>query len=98
MHEDDYIIQGNLLNTVIFLVQPNQDVMYYNHTTKASDVVQLSKSRIKKVTVYINNQNWRLFPRGQVTKHYDVIPSVQTMKKKRDINTGNQYKYNTRLM
>jgi hypothetical protein len=52
---------------------------------------------IKEVNDHIENKNWELIPRDKVPKGTTILPSVWSMKRKRDIKTQQVYKHKARL-
>jgi hypothetical protein len=52
---------------------------------------------IKEVNDHIENKNWELIPRDKVPKGTTILPSVWSMKCKRDIKTQQVYKHKARL-
>jgi hypothetical protein len=87
MHEDDYLLQDEMMNPVAFMASSNQDAMYFHQAMKALDQKQFTQAIIKEVNDHIKNKNWELIPRDKVPKGTTILPSVWSMKCKRDIKT-----------
>jgi hypothetical protein len=97
MHEEDYLLQDEMMNPIAFLSQANQDTMYFDQAMKAPDSKEFIKAAIKEVNDHIERKHWELIPRNQVPKGIKVLPSVWSMKRKRDIKTQKVYKHKARL-
>jgi hypothetical protein len=54
---------------------------------KAPDRKQFMQAIIKEVNNHIKNKNWELMPRDKVPKGTTILPSVLSIKHKRDIKT-----------
>jgi hypothetical protein len=97
MHEADYLLQDEMMNPVAFITFSNQDTMYFHQAMKAPDRKQFTQAIIKEVNDHIENKNWELIPRDKVPKSTTILPSVWSMKCKRDIKTQQVYKHKARL-
>jgi hypothetical protein len=97
MHEADYLLQDEMMNPVAFITFSNQDTMYFHQAMKAPDRKQFTQAIIKEVNNHIENKNWELIPRDKVPKSTTILPSVWSMKCKRDIKTQQVYKHKARL-
>jgi hypothetical protein len=97
MHQEDYLLQDEMMNPVAFMASSNQDTMYFHQAMKAPDRKQFMQAVIKEVNDHIENKNWELIPRDKVPKGTTILPSVWSMKRKRDIKTQQVYKHKARL-
>jgi hypothetical protein len=80
MHEEDYLLQDEMLNPIAFLAGSNEDTMYFHQAMKAPDRNQFKKAIVKEVNDHIENKHWELIPREAVPKGVKVLPSVWSMK------------------
>ena len=97
MHEDDYLLQDEMMNPIAFMANSNQDTMYFHQAMKAPDRDQFTKAIVKEVNDHIEHKHWELIPRDAVPKGVKVLPSVWSMKRKRDVKTQRVYKHKARL-
>jgi hypothetical protein len=98
MHQEDYLLQDQMQNLIAFMASTNQDTMYFHQEAmKAPDRDQFKKALVKEVNDHIENHNWELIPREYVPKGITVLPSIWSMKRKRDIKTQQVYKHKARL-
>ena len=86
-----------MLNPMAFLSTANKDTMYFDQAMRAPDSNEFVKAVIKEVNDHIERKHWELIPREQVPKGVKVLPSVWSMKRKRDIKTQRVYKHKARL-
>jgi hypothetical protein len=93
MHEDDYLLQDEMMNPVTFMASSNQETMYFHQAMKAPDRKQFTQAVIKEVNDHIEKKNWELIPRDKVPEGTTILPSVWSMKHKRDIKTQQVYKH-----
>jgi hypothetical protein len=85
MHEEEYLLQDEMLNPIAFLAGSNEDTIYFHQAMKAPDRNQFKKAIVKEVNDHIENKHWELIPHEAVLKGVKVLPSVWSMKQKRDI-------------
>ena len=97
MHQEDYLLQDQMQNPIAFMASTNQDTMYFHQAMKAPDRDQFKKAVVKEINDHIENHNWELIPRERVPKGITILPSVWSMKRKRDIKTQQVYKHKARL-
>ena len=87
MHQDNYLLQDQMLNPVAFLASTNQDTVCFHQAMKAPDRKEFAKAVVKEVNNHIERKHWELILQEQVLKGILVLPSVWSMKRKRDIRT-----------
>jgi hypothetical protein len=93
LHEDDYRIQDNMRDPVAFMSSTDEDIMYYDQAMWAPDKQIFIKAIVKEVNDHINSKHWILILRSQVPKGVEVLDSVWSMKRKRDIKTRKVYRH-----
>jgi hypothetical protein len=49
MHEEEYLLQDEMLNPIAFLTGSNEDTMYFHQAMKAPDRNQFKKAIVKEV-------------------------------------------------
>jgi Reverse transcriptase (RNA-dependent DNA polymerase) len=64
---------------------------------KAPDRAEFVKAMEKEVKAHTENHNWRIIPRSKVPANQPVLPAVWAMRRKRDIQTQEVYKWKARL-
>ena len=71
--------------------------MYFNEALIQPDAPQLVDTIIKEINNHVDQKHWELVPRDQVPRSQTILPSVWSMKQKRDILTKQVYKRKARL-
>jgi hypothetical protein len=97
LHEEEYLLQDRMFNPVAFLASTNKDTMYFHQAMKEPDRDEFKKAIIKEVNDHIERKHWELIPRHAVPKGEKILPSVWSMKRKRDIKTQRVFKHKARL-
>ena len=82
---------------LIFSATSNPDTMYFDEGMKQPDREQFLHAVVKEVNDHITRKHWKLIPRSQVPKGVKVLPSVWSLKRKREIKTRQVYKWKARL-
>ena len=80
-----------LLSTV------NKDTMYFHEAIKQPDAPQFVDAIIKEINDHVNRKHWQLVPRDHVPPNQPILPSVWSMKRKRNLITKQVYKWKARL-
>ena len=89
LHQEDYRIQDELKHSLCY--QVDKDVLHYGHTTKTKDKSHFQRAMRKEFTDHEVRKHWKIIPIE------DVLDSVWVFKRKREILTGQIYKYKARL-
>ena len=97
MHQDDYLLQDEMTNPIAFMAHSNKDTMYFHEAMQAPDKDEFAKAVVKEVNDHIDHKHWELIPRESVPRGVKILPSVWSMKRKRDIKTQRVYKHKARL-
>ena len=75
----------------------NPDTMYFDQGMRQPDSEQFVHAVIKEVNDHISRKHWELVPRSAVPKDVAILPSVWSLKRKRDIKSRQVYKWKARL-
>ena len=82
---------------VAMLTTANSDTMYYHQAMKQHDAPQFVDAIINEINDHVQRKHWKLIPREDVPTSQKILPSVWSMKRKRDIKTQKVYKWKARL-
>ena len=85
LHQDDYKIQDEMMNSVAFLAKTDEDTMYYHQAMKAHDKVEFLKAMVKEFNDYATRGHWEIVHQDDVPSGTKILDSVWSMKRKRDI-------------
>ena len=96
-HDLEYKTQDAMHDPISFMSAMTGDTMYYDQAIREPDAPEFIKSIVKEVNDHIEAKHWELIPREQVPEGVTVLPSVWSMKRKRNIKTRQVYKHKARL-
>jgi hypothetical protein len=82
---------------IAFFAEIMGDIMYLHQALRQPDAREFMEAVIKEVNGHINNDHWKLIPHTEVPEGTEVVPSVWTMQRKRDLTTGRVTKHKARL-
>ena len=98
-HEHDFHLelQERMRHPIAFHAEMMGDIMYFHQALQQPDAAEFVKALIKEVNGHIENKRWKLVKRSEVPKDVDIIPSVWSMRRKRNLTTNEITKYKSRL-
>jgi hypothetical protein len=73
------------------------DIMYLNQALKQPDSCQFVEAIIKEVNRHVDRDHWALVKQADVPENVEVLPSVWSVRCKRDLTTGAIFKHKARL-
>ena len=73
------------------------DIMYFNQAMKQHDSEDFVKAVVKEVDGHVKAKHWKVLKRSQVPKGVDTLPSVWSMRRKRNLTTNEVTKHKARL-
>ncbi len=73
------------------------NIMYLNQALNQPDAPHFVEAVITEVNGHVDNKHWQLTKRSEVPPNIDVLPSVWSMHRKRDITTNEIKKYKAQL-
>ena len=99
LHVEDYKMHQNMYNPIVFIsrMNGNKDTMYYHEAMEQPDSEHFVNAIVKEFNNHVQRAHWFLISKAKVSKGIKVIPSVWSMKRKRDIMTRKVIKYKVRL-
>ena len=100
-HDQDYAEQRAMRDPIAYVASCNnkkeKDTMYYHEAMCQDDRNKFVEAIAKEFNAHIENKHWSLIDKSEVPQETTVIPSVWSMKRKRDISTRKITKYKARL-
>jgi Reverse transcriptase (RNA-dependent DNA polymerase)/GAG-pre-integrase domain len=109
-HLDDFVVYCAASNSkdcleastehehpMAFAASSDPDIMYLDEALKAPDRAEFIRAMQKEVQAHTSNNNWRIIPRSRVPHGQTVLPAVWAMRRKRNIQTQEVYKWKARL-
>jgi hypothetical protein len=97
LHDSHLDLQDCMRHPIPFLAEMMGDIMYPHQALRQPDAREFVKAVIKDVNSHINNDHWKLIPRTEAPEGTEVVPSVWTMRRKRELTTGRVTKHKARL-
>jgi hypothetical protein len=80
-----------------FTASSDPDVMYLHQAMSAPDRQQFLDAMESEVKSHTDNVNWLIINKNDVPANHKILPAVWAMRRKRDIDTRNVYKWKARL-
>jgi hypothetical protein len=96
-HDFHLGLQDRMRHPISFHAEMMGDIMYFHQAMQQDDAAEFVKAVVKEVNGHIENDRWQLVRRDEVPDDIDVIPSVWSMRRKRDLTTNRITKYKSRL-
>ena len=73
------------------------DTLYYHEAINEPDAASFIHEMEEEIRQHNDNKNWIAIPRSEIPKGHRVLPSVWSMRRKRDLTTGIVLKYKYHL-
>jgi hypothetical protein len=87
-HDENLALQECMRHPIPFHAEMMGEIMYLNQTLQQPDASYFVKAVVQEVNGHVNNDHWRLTKRSKVPSDMEVIPSVWSLQRKRDITTN----------
>jgi Reverse transcriptase (RNA-dependent DNA polymerase)/GAG-pre-integrase domain len=96
--EDNFLeAHTDYMHPIALGASSDPDIMYLQEALKAPDRNEFIKAMEKEVNSHMNNHNWQIISRAKVPSNQPVLPAVWAMRRKRNIQTQEVYKWKARL-
>ena len=96
-HDLDLELQEKMINPMSFLADILGDMMYFHQAMAQEDSGEFVEAVVKEVNGHVDNSHWKLVPVESVPEDNDILPSVWSMQRKRNLVTNEITKYKARL-
>ena len=96
-HDEHLDLQERMRHPIAFHAEMMGDIMYYHQAMKQDDANEFVNAIVKEVNGHVDNEHWKLIKRHEVPEDQEVIPSVWSMRRKRNLTTNEITKYKARL-
>ena len=90
---EDHTIESEFMHPIAYLATNNAATMYFEQAMNQPDASDFVDAVVKEINDHTSHKHWRLIPRWMVSKGTKIIPSVWSLKRKRDILTQLVYKW-----
>ena len=73
------------------------DTMYFHQAMAQEDSGNVLEAVVKEVNGHVDNSHWKLVPIESVPEDTNILPSVWSMQRRRNLVTNEITKYKARL-
>jgi len=96
-HDSHLELQERMRNPIAFHAEMMGDIMYLNQALQQSDAKEFVQAVVKEVNGHVDSNNWTLKKRSEVPDDAQIVPSVWSMRRKRDLTTNQVKSHKARL-
>ena len=96
-HDSHLKLQERMRNPIAFHAEMMGDIMYLQQALRQPDAKVFVNAVVKEINGHVANKNWELVPRDTVPAEAQIVPSVWSMRRKRDLTTNNIKSHKARL-
>ncbi len=97
LHDQHLELQERMRSPIAFHAEMMGDIMYYHQAMKQPDASEFANACVKEVNGHIQAKRWKVIHRSKVPDGIDVLPSVWSMRRKRNLTTNEVTKHKARL-
>ena len=95
--EEQYKLQKQLDNPVVFAASADPDTMYFPEAMRELDKDKSVEAMQKEIQYHKTNGHWEIVPKTKVLLGTKILDMVWAMKRKRHISTEQVYKWKAHL-
>ncbi len=96
-HDAHLDLQECMRNPIAFHAKMMGDIMYLQQELRQPDAKEFVQAVVKEVNGHVDSNNWTLKKRDEVPDDAQIIPSVWSMWRKRDLTTNQVKSHKARL-
>jgi hypothetical protein len=87
-HDVHLELQERMQNPIAFHAEMMGDIMYLQQALKQHDAKEFVQAAVKEINGHVDCGNWTLRKRSEVPDDVQIVPSVWSMRRKRDLTTN----------
>jgi hypothetical protein len=87
-HDAHLQLQEQMRNPIAFHAEMMGDIMYLQQALKQPDAKEFVQAVIKEVNGHVDSNNWTLRKRSKVSEDVQIVPSLWSLRCKRDLTTN----------
>jgi hypothetical protein len=95
-HDDHLALQECMRHPIAFHAEMMGDIMYLNQALQQPDAAHFVEAVVQEVNGHVDNNHWQLTKCSKAPSDVKVVPSVWSLRCKRDITTNKIKKYTAR--
>ena len=96
-HDVHIELQECLWNPIAIYAEMMGDIMYLNQALRQPDAKEFGNAVIKEINGHVENKHWELVSRDTVPDDAQIVPSVWSLRRKRNLTTNDVKKHKARL-
>jgi hypothetical protein len=96
-HDAHLELQERMRNPIAFHAEMMGDIMYFQQALRQHDAKDFVQAVIKEINGHVDCDNWTLKKRSEVPDDVQIVPSVWSMRRKRDLTTNEIKSHKARL-
>ncbi|KAL7530988.1 hypothetical protein ACHAWF_008366 [Thalassiosira exigua] len=96
-HDEHLALQDRMSHPIAFHAEMVGDIMYYHQAMRQDDAAEFEKAVVKEINGHVDNGHWQLIRKSEIPDGHSTVPSVWSMRRKRDLTTNEIKKYKARL-
>jgi hypothetical protein len=96
-HDTHLELQEQMQNPIAFHAEMMGDILYLQQALRQPDAKEFVQAVIKEVNGHMDCKNWTLKKRSKVPKDVQIVPSVWSMQRKRDLTMNKIKSHKARL-
>jgi hypothetical protein len=87
-HDVHLELQERMRNPIAFHAEMMDNIMYLQQALLQPDAKEFVQAVVKEINGHVNCNNWTLKKRNEVPEDVHIVPSVWSMRRKRDLKTN----------
>ena len=84
-HDVHLELQERMRNPIAFHAEMMGDIMYLNQALRQPDVKEFVTAVVREINGLVDNKNWELVPQDTFPEDAQIVLSVWSMQRKRDL-------------
>ena len=96
-HDTHLELQERMSNPVAFHAEMMGDIMYLHQALQQDDASEFVKAVVQEINGHVENEHWALVKRDSVPEDAQIVPSVWSLRRKRNLTTNAITKHKARL-
>jgi hypothetical protein len=96
-HDLHLELQERMRNPIVFHAEMMGDIMYLHQALKQKDASQFVDAVVREINGHVENKHWKLVKRDSVLGDIQIVPSVWSLRRKRNLTTNKITKHKARL-
>jgi hypothetical protein len=96
-HDAHLDLQEQMRNPIAFHAKMMGDIMYLQQALRQPDAKEFVQAIVKEVNGHVDCNNWTLKKQNEVPDDAQIVPSIWSMWRKRDLTTNQVKSHKARL-